>query len=119
MMNGETYPSGSRILISDIGRSSSTINPGSSLICMTSEVNSQCCRQSDGGNVGEWYFPDGSLVPRNRDNPDGDFTRTGFTQQVRLNRRNEATGPTGIYTCVVPREDGCGGQQYTANITIG
>lgn len=116
-LNGEIYPSGSSVLITDIGVANSANNPGSSLVCVTSDINSQCCRGSDGGNVGEWYFPDGSTVLRRRENPGGDFTRSGFTEQVRLNRRNNAGGPTGVYTCAVPRE--CGGQIHTANISLG
>ena len=108
---GERYDSGDTIYISDIGISNfgtALLGPGSSLACVTSEVNSQCCRGSDGGNVGEWYFPDGTIVPRNRQSPGGDFTRSGYTEQVRLNRRNDAMGPTGTYTCRVPDGENSG-----------
>ena len=121
-LNGETYSSGSSILITEVGafnRETGYFNPDFSLVCVTSEVNSQCCRQRDGGNVGEWYLPDGSLVPRTRDDRDGDFTRSGYTHQVRLNHRNGALSPAGVYTCAVPGEDECGGKMYTATITLG
>ncbi len=66
--------------------------------------------------MGEWHFPNGSIVPRNSDNPNGDFTRSGYTHQVRLNRRNNALTPYGVYTCVVPDEDDV--VNHTASITI-
>ena len=99
--------------------STGILNPDSALVCVTSEVNSQCCRNRDGRNAGEWHYPDGSLVPRNREDPMGDFGRSAYSQQVRLNRRNEALGPSGSYTCIVPREDGCGDMMHTASITLG
>ena len=116
------YQSGDTVLITDIGSTlvgDDRSDPGSSLVCITTNVNTNCCRPADGGNVGEWFFPDGSgsMVPRNSDSPNGDFTRSGFTHQVRLNRRNNAMSPLGTYTCVVPD------MNYTVNhnatITLG
>ena len=105
-LNGVVYQPNDTILITDIGVSTLvgeyTSDPGSSLVCITTNVNTNCCRGKDGGNVEEWFFPDGNMVPRNSDSPDGDFTRSGFTHQVRLNRRNNAMTPLGTYTCVVP-----------------
>ena len=115
ILNGTTYSSGATVPITSIG----VINgedAGSSLVCVTRNVNTMCCRGNDGGNVGEWHFPNGSIVPRNSASPNGDFTRSGFTHQVRLNRRNNALTPYGIYTCVVP--DGNDGVNHTANITL-
>ena len=87
-------------------------------MCVTSEVNPWCCRKRDGANVGEWHFPNGTIVPRNRHSGGSDFTRTGYKHQVRLNRMNDAMEPLGTYKCVVPREDGCGDMMHIANITI-
>ena len=92
-------------------------NSGSSLVCITTNINTNCCRRSDGGNMGEWYFPNGIIVPRQRDSLNGDLTRTGYTHQVRLNRRNNATTPLGTYTCVVP--DMNSAMNHTATITLG
>ena len=79
------------------------IDADSSLGCVTSNVTTDCCRASDGGNVGEWYFPNGTMVPRKiTAHPSANFTRSGFTHEVRLNRRNSAILPTGIYECRVP-----------------
>ena len=118
-LNGQTLPSGSKISITDIGvvNPSDLLDTASALVCVTSEVNTQCCRTRDGGNVGEWYFPDGSIIPRLSSSPNGDFTRSGFMHQVRLNRRNNAMAPLGTYTCSVPDERD-GAVVHTASITL-
>ena len=87
------YLPGDTVLITDIGEF------GLSLMCVTSNVNTQCCMGPDGGN---WYFPNGTIVPRNGAAPTADFTRSGHAQQVRLNRRNGALMPTGVFDCRVP-----------------
>ena len=103
-LNGTVYHPGDTLLITDIGQSTSQpADPGSSLVCVTENVNTQCCRMSDGGNVGEWHFPNGSTVPRKID-ASADFTRSGYTHQVRLNRRS-AMSPAGAYECRVPHPE--------------
>ena len=71
-------------------------------MCVTTDVNTQCC--TDRGGVGEWFFPNGSMVLRNIDDTNGNtqIIRTGRANQVRLNFRTRQTSPTGEYTCVVP-----------------
>ena len=108
------YLPGDTVLITDIGIS--YYYPGSSLVCNTTNVNTNCCRRGDGGNVGEWYFPNGTIVPRRRYSPDGDLTRTGYTHQVHLNRRDNAMTPLGPYTCVVPDMNNI--MNHTASITL-
>ena len=105
-LNGVVYLPGDTVFITDIGI----------LVCNTANVNTNCCRMSDGGNVGEWFFPNGTIVPRTRDSPNGDFTRTGWTHQVRLNRRNNTMTPLGTYTCVVPDVNNI--MNHTATITL-
>ena len=102
LLNGALHTSDEAIAITDIGVDSGA-DPGASLVCVTSNVNTQCCRTSDGGNVGEWHFPNGTLVSHNSA---GNISRSSFTGQVRLNRRNNATLPTGIYECRVPAGNG-------------
>ena len=107
-LNGIVYLPESIVLITAIGVSGT--DPGSSLVCVTSNVNTECCRGRDGpggsdGSVGEWYFPNGTIVPRNNAAPSANFTRRGFTHQVRLNRRNNTMSPTGMYECRVPDGD--------------
>ena len=117
-LNGVVYLPGDSVLITDIGiGKKGPPDPGFALVCITTNVNTNCCRAADGENVGEWFFPNGNMVPRNRDSPNGDFTRTGFTHQVRLNRRNSnAMTPLGTYTCVVPDMNNT--MNHTATITL-
>ena len=111
------YLPGDAVLITAIGVSGTDAD--SSLVCVTSNVNTQCCRESDGGNLGEWYFPNGAMVPRNIAAPSADFTRSGFTHLVRLNRRNGAMSPTGMYECRVPDSGAANASDVTAQITVG
>ena len=102
---GNRYEPGDSILITDIRlhiTSNNNDDPGDSLVCITTDVNTQCC--TDEGGVGEWFLPDGSMVLRNIDDPNRNtqIIRTGRTNQVRLNFRIHQTSPTGEYTCVVP-----------------
>jgi hypothetical protein len=121
-LESTVYLPGDTVPITDIGEFVSVppnappVEPGTSLVCRTELVNSECCRGSDnpnGGSVGEWYDPDGNLIPRL-----GliDFSRSGYAQQVRLNRRNNAMSPTGAFECRVPPIGG--GDLVVASITI-
>ena len=92
-------------------------DPRSSILCVTTNVNTYCCRNSDnpnGGSRGKWYLPDGTRI---FNTPDTNFYRTRYAQQVRLNRRNNAISPTGVFTCEVPN-DVNSTMPHTANITI-
>jgi hypothetical protein len=113
------YLPGDTVLITDIGvfiggGSPANADPGTSLVCRTELVNTQCCRGGDGGRVGEWFDPDGNQFPRNY--YFFDFSRSGYTHQVRLNRRNNAMSPTGVFECRVPPMGG--GALVVASITI-
>ena len=113
------YLPGDTVLITGIG-AAEPINPRSSLVCNTTNVNTHCCRGKENPNgdpLGDWYFPNGTIVPRFSEKMNGDFTRTGFTHQVRLNRRNNAMTPLGTYTCVVPSMNNA--MNHTATITLG
>ena len=119
-LNGTVYLSGDTILITDIG-SNTTGNrsdPQSSLVCVTTNVNKQCCRGIDnpnGGGRGEWYCPDRArLIYKTTDN----FYRARYNQQVRLYRNSAAMSPTGVFTCEVPN-DADSTMNHTATITIG
>ena len=115
-LNGTVYHPGEAVIITEIGDSTRD-NAGSSLLCVTSNVNTECCRTSDGGNVGGWYFPNGTIVlRRNSVAPSHIFTRSGLKGQVLLNRRNGVMSPTGIYECRVPVP---GAGNASAQITIG
>ena len=69
--------------------------------------------------MGEWYHPDGTIVLRNGDvdpSVDNVFTRSGFTHEVHLNRRANAMGPLGVYSCIVP--GGVDAANVSASITL-
>ena len=103
MLNGTIFFDGASVLISDIGsQPAGRTDPGSTLVCVTTNVNTACCRGGDNngvtnataGAVGEWRYPNGTLVPR----PGGnvvDFTRLGFAHQVRLSM--EVSGPSPVH----------------------
>ena len=119
-LNGVTYQSGDIVFINDIGVGSGFIDPGSSLVCKTENINTHCCRGVDnpnGGPLGDWYFPNGTIVPRLRDSPDGNFTRAGYFLEIRLTRQNNAIEPLGTYTCVVPDQVNST-LNHTATITL-
>lgn len=105
MLNGTVYLPGDTILITDIGAQNDLDNSQArgSLICVTTNVNTHCCRTSDGGNIGEWFFPSGAMVPRNNNPLGSSWTRSGFTHQIRLNRIvPTASSPLGDYECRLP-----------------
>ncbi len=111
-MSGTVYLPGDTIIITDVGDSyppgdtTNPTDPGPSLVCVTNNVNTMCCRGSDhpgSGAVGNWLYPNGTIVLGNSANPNGDITRSSHTQQIRLNRkRTDVMSPTGVYTCEVP-----------------
>ncbi len=124
-MNGVEYRSGDTINITDvednIACGNDSQDPGLSLVCVTRKVNTNCCRGSDhpgNGSVGNWFYPNGTIVLGNSANPNEDFTKSSHTQQIRLNRkRPNVMSPAGVYTCQVP--DGSNSlMNYTANITL-
>ena len=111
MLNGSVYLPGASALISDIGpQPDNRSDPGSTLVCVTINVNTACCRKNynnaltnaTAGAVGEWYYPNSTLVPRHNGNVT-DFARIGYTHQVQLARAvSDSTPPPGVYTCQVP-----------------
>lgn len=117
MLNGSVYLPGDTLVITDVGVVTSIMDPGFSLVCMTRHVNTQCCRTNDGGNIGEWFFPNGTMVLRYSGYPRFDFTRTGYTREVRLSRRNNAMTPVGDYECRVPGPDGVNTSAH-ASVTL-
>ena len=56
-----------------------------------------CCGSSQGDHRGDWYFPDGGRLENSSHG--GDIDRTRGDMRVNLRRRNNATGPSGIYRC--------------------
>ena len=119
-LSGTVYLPGDTILITDIGsdNTNSRSDPGSSLVCNTTNINAQCCRSADnpnGESRGDWHLPNGDSL---RYTPDTNFYRARYIQQVRLYRKNGAMSPTGVFTCEVPN-DANSTMPFTATITIG
>ena len=111
MLNGRALLPGETVLISDIGlQPSDRSNPGSTLVCVTTNINTACCRLNDNygatnataGALGEWRYPNGALVPRLVGKV-VDFARVRYTHQLRLARViSDSIPPLGVYTCQVP-----------------
>ena len=106
-LSGMFYGNNSNVAIGDIGVEDN------SLLCLTDST--QCCRGSDNPNgaLGEWYFPGGSPVPDGTDTSRDIFRNRGASV-VRLNRRNNAQSPTGVYRCEIPDAS-----RTTQNIFVG
>ena len=58
-----------------------------------------CC-SGDGPHRGDWYFPDGTILPFN--SPNVGIYEIRVTQGVDLRRNTNANSPTGIYRCDIP-----------------
>ena len=94
------------VLITDIGEDADGVLP--SLTCHTDLT--ECCRDSDTGSQGgrgEWYYPDGRMVP-NRFAREGFYRIRNAPQVVRLVHRDSSDplSPTGSYCCVIPTTKG-------------
>ena len=106
----------SDIEITDIGEGESI--QGGGLTCATDLPT--CCRGTDntdnpGTPLGEWISPNGTEVP-GREESNADIYRDRGMGFIRLNRRNNATSPTGLYCCVIPVNGG-GMETFCVNIT--
>ena len=93
MWNNAIYLPGASIPITGIGNQpANRTDPRSTVVCVTTNVNTVCCRGSDGRKNGEWYYPDDTIVP----SPCGasDFYRVCYSQRVRLARVGDANSTT-------------------------
>ena len=94
-LKGQAYLNNSIVAINDIGEGDNA------LMCVTD--NSACC-DGDATGQGQFYYPDNSRV-RFIDSGDLWYRNRG-PQVVRLNRRNDAVSPNGIYRCEIPDSTG-------------
>ena len=90
---GVSYPNNSVLSLNDIG----DISTGSAIFCTTNR--SPCC--SHPVRVGQWYYPDGSMVPNNVAGKDF-YRGRGDDQTIHLSRRNNTQTPTGSFCCELP-----------------
>ena len=72
------------------------------LICRT---DLRPCCQSYSFRAGEWYYPNGTALPIQGKGRDF-YRNRGDDGTVRLNRRNNAIYPIGIYRCEIPDQKG-------------
>ena len=70
-----------------------------------------CQSANNGSNIGLWYYPNGNQVPLFT----GDFDDSSapspifskrFTGQIALARNGGLPGYEGLYTCIIPDENG-------------
>ena len=93
-LTGQILADHSYVDLSTVG---SADDNSDSVVCHTDL--STCCSDSQGIHRGDWYFPDGIVLP---------FISTsvpiglGRSAQSAIIRRTTATGPTGIYRCDIP-----------------
>jgi phage baseplate assembly protein gpV len=90
-LSGKILSENSTVFLRDIREGSNA------LTCLTERE--LCCSYSAGARRGTWRFPDGTNV--------GEDTAAGvyFTRgpsSLYLNKKEDAVGPTGVYTCVIP-----------------
>ena len=62
---------------------------------------STCCLGAQGIHRGDWYFPNGGVLPW--DGASAIYRNRG-NRRVNLRRRNNTMGPSGIYRCEVPTD---------------
>ena len=90
-------PNEGEILLTDIRE-----GDAGALRCFTDRIN--CCRDEDTehnvGALGQWSFPNGTHV--STIDQSGDIYVSRGLSVVRLNRRNNATTPTGQFCCHIP-----------------
>ena len=94
----QTYQADSELPITDVGESTPT--SGGALVCRTDRTD--CCHgdpMAGETKQGDWIYSNGDLVD-NSGSGDAIY-RTRGSRIVLLNRRNDATGPTGQYCCEV------------------
>ena len=92
-LNNMSYANNSGIAITEIGEGANALQ------CRT-DLTTCCSNILPEMRLGEWHYPDNSLVATNSSG-DGIY-RTRGSMVVSLHRRNGATQPTGLYCCEMP-----------------
>ena len=118
-LKGIQYANNSVIFATEIGETdvNSTSPPPNSnngLQCITDRM--PCCRFQS-GHVGEWFFPDGTVILNYLVNGSSFYRSRGRDDgTVNLNRANiDVMSPTGLFCCVIPDATGTN-QTLCANI---
>ena len=93
-LTGQALADHSYVDLSTVG---SAGDNSDSVVCHTDLGT--CCSSGQGIHRGDWYFPNGTLLPfAGNSVPIGE----GRSPQRVVIRRTTATGPTGIYRCYIP-----------------
>ena len=79
----------------DLSTVGSASNNSDSVVCHT-DLDT-CCSGSQGPHRGDWYFPDGTVLPFIVNNVPIALGRAARIAVIR--RTNDVAGPTGIYRC--------------------
>ena len=130
MYNGSVYYNKESLNIFLVGsQPTNRSDPGSTLVCVTANVNTACCRGADNnmmtnataGAVGEWYYPNGTTVPRGKNiNSHLSFRRYGYENHLRLGVFNgSVSNPQGLYHCEVPNLKNKEMDEVYINLTSG
>ena len=82
----------------DLSTVGSAIDSSDGVVCHTDLET--CCSGSQGVHRGDWYFPDGTVLPFSGNSVPISLGRAAQIAVIR--RTNDATGPTGIYRCDIP-----------------
>ena len=68
-----------------------------------------CQSANNGSDIGVWYYPNGTQVPLHSGSlisgPSPIFSKK-FTGQIALGRNYGLSGYEGLYTCIIPDENG-------------
>ena len=70
-----------------------------------------CQSANNGSDIGLWYYPNGTRVPLfdgefdAQNSPSPIFSKR-FTGQIALARSDGLSGIEGLYTCIIPNENG-------------
>ena len=92
---GDILPNHAYVDLTTVGDDISG-SSGDTVRCQT-DLES-CCSSPQGSHRGDWYFPDGNVLPFVND-PGSDIVEDREPQELLIRRRNNAMSPTGIYRC--------------------
>ena len=94
--HGQTLANHSYVDLSQVGDH----DGGDSVECRTDLTT--CCTSTEGSHRGNWYFPNGTILPFSAGTLFDNIYENRDAQRVDLRRRNNATSPVGIYRCDIP-----------------
>ena len=93
---GTTLPNHSYVDFNNVG--DDRHGPDNNTVqCYTDLEN--CCDTHQLSPRGDWFFPDDTRLPFF--NKSGDIKEAHLSQVVHIHRRNNPTGPSGIYCCFI------------------